>query len=93
MLRRTQAADSGLNGKPYLVVIIRFSSSRSFPVTIYAESTIRDLKKEIAKKQDVSPSDLRLILAGQSLKDDFKLSVSQYAVLFVWFILKGEVLG
>ncbi|XP_064618311.1 LOW QUALITY PROTEIN: E3 ubiquitin-protein ligase parkin-like [Liolophura sinensis] len=74
MLRRTQTADPGLNGKPYLVVIIRFSSSRSFPVTVFAGSTIRELKNEIAEKQNVPASDLRLILAGQSLKDDFKLS-------------------
>ena len=58
-----------------LTIFVRFNSSTNIPVQIDLQWTVARLKEEIARQQEVDPTEIRIIFAGKELRDDLKLKV------------------
>jgi hypothetical protein len=50
-------------------IFVRFNSSTNIPVEVDMTWNILRLKEEIAQRQKVDPSGIRIIFAGRELKD------------------------
>lgn len=57
-------------------VFVRFNSSHGFPVEVDSDTSIFQLKEEVAKRQGVPADQLRVIFAGKELRNDLTLQVS-----------------
>lgn len=58
-----------------LPIFVRFNSNINIPVQIDLQWNVARLKEEIAAQQGVDPTEIRIIFAGQELKDELKLKV------------------
>ena len=58
-----------------LTIFVRFNSSTNIPVQIDLQWNVARLKEEIATQQEVDPREIRIIFAGNELKDDLQLKV------------------
>ncbi|XP_054991325.1 E3 ubiquitin-protein ligase parkin [Sorex araneus] len=53
-----------------MIVFVRFNSSHGFPVEVDFDTSIFQLKEEVAKRQGVPADQLRVIFAGKELRND-----------------------
>ena len=58
-----------------LPIFVRLNSNTNIPVVIDLQWTVARLKEEIATQQGVDATELRIIFAGQELRDDLQLKV------------------
>ncbi|XP_054828173.1 E3 ubiquitin-protein ligase parkin isoform X2 [Eublepharis macularius] len=56
-----------------MIVFVRFNSSHGFPVEVDSDTSIFQLKEEVAKRQGVPADQLRVIFAGKELRNDLTL--------------------
>ncbi|XP_048343638.1 E3 ubiquitin-protein ligase parkin isoform X1 [Sphaerodactylus townsendi] len=56
-----------------MIVFVRFNSSHGFPVEADSDTSIFQLKEEVAKRQGVPADQLRVIFAGKELRNDLTL--------------------
>ncbi|XP_077204204.1 E3 ubiquitin-protein ligase parkin isoform X2 [Paroedura picta] len=54
-------------------MFVRFNSSHGFPVEVASDTSIFQLKEEVAKRQGVPADQLRVIFAGKELRNDLTL--------------------
>jgi len=59
-----------------LPIFVRFNSNINIPVQVDLHWNIARLKEEIARRQGADPAEIRIIFAGQELKDDLQLKVT-----------------
>ena len=58
-----------------VAIFVRLNSNTNIPVQIDLQWNVLKLKQEIAAKQGVDPTEIRIIFAGRELKDDLQLKV------------------
>ncbi|KAM6185259.1 E3 ubiquitin-protein ligase parkin [Rhynchocyon petersi] len=55
------------------MLFVRFNSNHGFPVEVSSDTSIFQLKEEVARRQGVPAEQLRVIFAGKELRNDWTL--------------------